>query len=128
MGFLDRLRDAFGRRPAEASASSLVGTWDVIDISVPHPFGRYTMELRQDGSFHWTALTPTTGGGELELSGTGTWRTDGDTLHCTSGASGGTVRYALIDADLVLDRLPATKLGPGLRCVLRRAPSPPPAR
>lgn len=107
--FLQRL---FGSR------SPLTGTWRVIDISVPHRFARYVMELRDDGSLEWAATVPTTDAGDLELAGNGTWRTHRDVLHYTSGEARGSVRYSLEDGNLVLDGLPATKVGPGVRCVL----------
>jgi len=90
----------------------------VVDISSPHPFGSYTLELREDGTLAWQANVPTTDGGEFDMSGSGTWHADGTTLHCTSGDGAGTCPYSIEGGNLVLAGLPATKLSRETRCVL----------
>lgn len=119
-------KNLFGR-PSDPGTSLVMGAWQVTHISVPHPFGRYVMVLRANGAFEWVAIVPTTDAGEYQVKGSGTWRTEGNTLHYTSGASAGTVQYSLNEGALILDGLPATKLGPGVRCVLERLQPPPPA-
>ena len=96
---------------------------------MPHPFGQYLIDLRADGSVEWLAVCPVKeGGGEVKVGGSGTWRASGDRLHYTSGDSGSTVQYFREGDKLVLDGLPGTKVGPGVRCVFVRAtPVPPPA-
>lgn len=101
--------------------ASLSGVWHVIDISVAHPFGKYVLHLRPDGSLEWASVVPTTDAGEFTVEGSGTWRTSGRELHYTSGNIAGKVLFQLEGATLVLDGLPATKIGPGVRCVFVRA-------
>jgi hypothetical protein len=112
----------FAGRRGDSPATFLVGKWEVVNISIPHPFGRYSLDLGADGSLAWTALVPTTDAGEYEVDGSGTWRADGDQLHYTSGESAGVLRYSAGGNELILDGLPATKVGPGARCVFRKAP------
>ena len=122
MSTLTRLADRlFGRHRGARGGSPIAGAWRVADISVPHPFGRYTMELRADGSLEWSAVVPTNDAGELQVTGSGTWRTSGERLHYTSGEHAGTLQYSLEGDDLILDGLPASKIGPGARCVLKKA-------
>lgn len=121
MSLLRWLRERLlGLSNDDSNVPSIAGAWQVTDIEAPHPFGRYIMDLRAEGALEWSALVPTTGDGEFEVSGSGTWRIDGDNLHYTSGGSGGTLRWSHDDGTLVLDGLPATKIGPGVRCVLER--------
>jgi hypothetical protein len=123
MSFLKRVRDlALCRRNGSSNDSSIAGSWHVTDISAPHPFGQYSIDLRENGTLEWAALVWTKDVGELEVTGSGTWRTEGETLHYTSGDSEGSVRYSLDAEVLTLDGLPATKVGPGVRCVLNRVP------
>ncbi|MCA9618990.1 MAG: hypothetical protein KC731_08210 [Myxococcales bacterium] len=91
-----------------------------MDISAPHPFGQYTLHLMPDGALEWLAVVPTADTGQLQVSGSGSWSVDGAELHYTSGDARGSVEWSLEDGALVLDRLPATKVGPGVRCVLER--------
>jgi hypothetical protein len=128
MSLLKSLTERLFGRSVDSSGSLVAGVWHVTDISVPHPFARYVLELRADGALEWAAVVPTTDAGEHQIVGHGTWHTEADTLHYTSGASGGTVRYALDEEDLILDGLPATKIGPGVRCVLKRVPPAEPPR
>lgn len=121
MSFLGKLAGRlFGRQRGGSNASSAAGAWHVIDIAAAHPFGAYTMDLRVDGTLEWAAVVPTTDAGEYEVSGSGTWRTTGDKLHYTSGESRGTLSWSHEAGNLVLDGLPGTKVGPGVRCVLER--------
>ena len=116
--FLARLKGVFA---GSRDRGPLVGTWKVVEISVPHPFGHYALELGADGSQCWTAIVPTSDGGEYRVQGSGTWHTTKSTFEYTSGAASGTLRYALEDEQtLVLDGLPATQVGPGVRCVLKK--------
>jgi hypothetical protein len=124
MSFLGRFKDALlGRGSSDGrGAGSIAGHWRVVDISVPHPFGRYNLVLAVDGVLQWTATLPTRDAGEIEMSGSGTWSTAGDTLHYTSGEHAGTLRWTLDDErSLVLDGLPAANLAGGARCVLEKA-------
>ena len=99
-----------GGRGAGESGAAIAGTWSVVDISGPHPFGSYTLELREDGTLAWQANVPTKEGGEFDVSGSGTWHADGTTLHYTSGEGAGTCPYSIEGGNLVLAGLPATKL------------------
>jgi len=117
------LKNLFGRG-GDSGGSMVAGTWHVTFISVPHPFGRYVLDLRANGALEWLAVVPTTDVGEYQVKGSGTWRTDGEMLHYTSGADSGTVQYSLSDGELILDGLPATKVGPGVRCVFQRVQQP----
>lgn len=117
MALFENLRNRlFGTRdPSELTIS---GVWQVTYISVPHPFAQYILELRADGSLHWSSLLPTTDMGEFNVSGDGTWLASGTELHYKSGEFRGQVRFSREGEDLVLDGLPATTVGPGVRCVL----------
>jgi hypothetical protein len=110
----------FGQRTGASDTFAIAGAWQVIDIAAPHPFGQYTIDLRADGGLEWAARVPTTDGAEFEVTGSGSWRSEGDKLHYTSGESRGALRWSHEDEHLVLDGLPATKVGPGVRCVLER--------
>ena len=116
-GLKNRLLGGGDSAPAESGIS---GVWRVTHISVPHPFSQYVLDLRSDESLAWFAVLPTNEGGEVKVEGSGTWRASGDELHYTSGDYEGKVRYLREDRDLVLDALPATRIGPGARCVLVR--------
>jgi hypothetical protein len=117
------LRKLFGRH-GDSDASLLAGIWKVTFISVSHPFGQYGLELRANGAFKWVAVVPVTEGGEFRVEGSGTWRTEGDALHYKStGGGAGMLHYSTDEGDLILDHLPGTKVGPGVRCVLQRAQS-----
>jgi hypothetical protein len=116
--FADLKRRLLGE--SKASSQALSGVWRVIDISVPHPFGKYILHLRPDGSLEWSSVVSTTDAGELNVEGSGTWRASGRELHYTSGSSAGKVLFTLEGSALVLDGLPATKIGPGARCVFVR--------
>jgi hypothetical protein len=118
MSFLANLKKLLGRGDGASTEFGICGVWRVTDISVPHPFGQYVLDLRPNGSLAWFAILPTNDVGELKLEGSGTWRASADEVHYTSGESEGRVRYAREGRDLVLDGLPATKIGPGVRCVL----------
>jgi hypothetical protein len=107
-------------RGAGGSGAAIAGTWRVVDISGPHPFGSYSLELREDGTLAWQANVPTTDGGDVDVSGSGTWHVDGTTLHYTSGESAGTCPYTVEGGDLVLGGLPATKLSREIRCALSK--------
>jgi hypothetical protein len=102
------------------ATGAIAGKWRVVDISKPHPFGVYVLELRDDGSLAWTANVPTQDGGSFDVAGEGTWHTNGDELHYVSGKHAGMHNYTLEEAKLVLGGLPATKLDHDTRCVLVR--------
>jgi hypothetical protein len=78
------------------------------------------LDLRVDGSLEWSSVLPTRDAGEVEVKGSGSWRISGDQLHYTSGNNGGMVRFQREGEALVLDGLPATKIGPGVRCIFVR--------
>jgi hypothetical protein len=117
MSFFANLRN---RVLGGSDGASISGVWRVTDISVQHPFRRYVLDLRADGSLEWSSVVPTRDAGEVEVKGSGTWRTSGDKLHYTSGNNGGTVLFQREGSALVLDGLPATKVGPGVRCIFVR--------
>jgi len=110
----------FGKRGGSSTPTSLAGSWHVVEIAEPHPFGQYTMHLLPDGKLEWTAVVPTTDAGEFRVSGSGSWFVEGGELHYTSGDGRGALQWSHEDGNLVLDGLPATKVGPGVRCVLER--------
>lgn len=114
--FTDLKNRLFG----DSESVSLSGAWRVVDISVPHPFGEYVLDLNPDGSLKWSSVVPTTDAGEFNVEGSGTWHASGGELHYTSGSSAGKVVFRLEGPALVLDGLPATKIGPGVRCVFVR--------
>src|SRR5215813_8229442 len=97
MSVLTKIKDLFvgRRRDASGSSSSVVGAWRVSFISVPHPFGRYDLELHGDGVLAWRSIVLMRDAGEIQVAGSGTWRISGDTLHYTSGESAGALRYSL---------------------------------
>jgi hypothetical protein len=117
MSFFADLKNRLWGRSDDASIS---GVWRVTDISVPHPFGRYVLDLRADGSLEWSSVLPTRDAGEIEVKGGGTRRTSGDQLHYTSGNNAGKVQFQREGQALVLDGLPVTKIGPGVRCIFVR--------
>lgn len=116
MSWWSRLRLAVGG--GRNAVGSVAGTWRVVDISKPHPFASYVLELRKDGTLAWQAVVPTTDAGTIDVSGSGSWHTDGSTLHYVSGEHAGTCTYSMEGENLVLAGLPATKLGSDVRCVL----------
>jgi hypothetical protein len=118
MSWLSRLKNLV-QGPSKAGGK-VAGTWRVVEISNPHPFGAYVIELREDGSLAWKAHVPTRDGGDFDIDGSGTWHADGGTLHYVSGEHAGTCSYSLENGKLVLGGLPATKLDRGTRCVLVR--------
>jgi hypothetical protein len=118
MSWLSRLKSLVSG--SSKAGEAIAGTWRVVDISDPHPFGAYVIELREDGSLAWKAHLPTRDAGDFDISGEGTWHSDGVTLHYVSGKHAGTCSYSLEDGKLVLGGLPATKLDKGTRCVLVR--------
>lgn len=118
------LKSLFARRKLTEHPTALVGEWMVVDISVSHPFVWYVIHLRPDGSFEWTAQVALKDSAHLDASGAGRWRASDDLLQYSSGDHEGSCRYSLEHEELMLDRLPATKIGPGVRCVLRRVEEP----
>jgi hypothetical protein len=117
MSWWSRLGRAVPGGP-DAAGAAIAGTWRVVDISSPHPFGSYTLELREDGTLDWQANVPTTDGGAFDVSGSGTWHADGTTLHYVSGEHAGKCAYSVEAGNLILAGLPATKLSSETRCVL----------
>ena len=118
MSVFDRLLKRLGSR--REPRHPIAGRWAVEDISGPHPFASFLLDLRPDGALAWQANVPTTDSGDFDVTGSGTWRADGTTLHYVSGESAGTCPYQLEDGKLVLGGLPATQLDRSLRCVLAR--------
>lgn len=120
MSFFENLRQLLRGGSAAPAGPGIVGTWQVTEIPLTHPFSQYVLELRSDGALAWFAVLPTFDAGEVRVEGSGTWRASDAELHYTSGENQGTLRYERAAEQLVLDGLPATKIGPGVRCVFAR--------
>jgi hypothetical protein len=106
--------------PKPAWPEALVGSWTVTDISEPHPLESYLLRLHADGALEWQAVVPVKQGGFFDVAGEGHWQVTANVMEYSSGEGGGSCQFSVVEDELHLDHLPATKVGPGVRCVLRR--------
>ena len=99
--------------------SSIVGTWRLANLEVPHPFLRYEFTLSSDGTCAYDSEVSTKQG-EFTVSGSGTWTFAGAILQYSLGDSSESAKVNLVGDTMILDRIPAVQIAAGTPCTFQR--------